>query len=145
MLLKFFEKDTQMSTELEQLDDRDMYKKWGRGIMKSGWTSVPNILLKNAANLKLDPTETLTLVYLIRFWWKAEDHPFPSISKTSKEMGVTRKTLSKKFASLKEKGLILEIKQPGKATKYSLSGLLVKLNEIENVAEMQRSESDDIF
>lgn len=108
----------------------DLYKKWGAKALSHGWTSVPSLLLKNAGKLDLDPTETLTLIYLIRFWWRAEDLPFPSISKTSEEMGVTRKTLSKKFSSLKEKGFIREVKEPGQATKYSLDGLVFKLEEL---------------
>jgi len=110
--------------------DTDLYKKWGREALSGGWTSVPSLLLKNAGKLGLDPTETLTLIYLVRFWWKAEDLPFPSISKTSEEMGVTRKTLSKKFSSLKEKGFIHEVKSTGEITKYSLDGLIRKLEEL---------------
>lgn len=110
--------------------DTDLYKKWGVKALSGGWTSIPSLLLKNAGKLGLDPTETLTLIYLARFWWKAEDLPFPSISKTSEEMGVTRKTLSKKFSSLKEKGFIREVKGIGEATKYSLDGLIQKLNDL---------------
>lgn len=110
--------------------DNDLFKKWGGKALSGGWTSIPSLLLKNAGKLGLDPTETLTLIYLARFWWKAEGLPFPSISKTSEEMGVTRKTLSKKFASLKEKGFIHEVKDVGQVTKYSLDGLIRKLEDL---------------
>lgn len=110
--------------------EKDLYRKWGVQVLSQGWTSVPNVLLKNAGKLGLDPTETLTLIYLTRFWWKAEDMPFPSISKTCEEMGITRKTLSKKFSSLKEKGFIAEVKEPGQAMKYRMDGLLEKLKEV---------------
>lgn len=112
-------------------DDKDLYKKWGARILSRGWTSVPNLLLRNAGKLRLDPTETLTLIYLMRFWWRPGDLPYPSISKTCEEMGITRKTLSKKFASLKEKGLIHEIKAAGQPTKYSLDGLISALEQIQ--------------
>lgn len=121
------------SIDKPKYSDRDLYQKWGRSVVQSGWTSVPNVLLKNASHLKLDPTETLTLIYLIRFWWKAKDHPFPSVTKTSEEMGVTRKTMSKKFASLKEKGFITEVKTRGGVTQYSLEGLVQKLKELAQV------------
>jgi len=116
--------------KIDSRDDRDLYKKWGNKVLAKGWTSVPNLLLRNASVLRLDPTETLTLIYLMRFWWKPGDLPYPSISKTSEEMGVTRKTLSKKFSSLKEKGLITEISAPGQPTKYSLDGLIARLSEL---------------
>src|SRR5690606_20669895 len=94
-------------------DEKDLYRKWGAKVLSGGWTSTPNLLLKNSGKLGLDPTETLALINLIRYWWKQEELPYPSISKTSEEMGVTRKTLSKKFSSLKKKGLIQEVKAPG--------------------------------
>lgn len=111
-------------------DEKDLYKKWGAKVLSGGWTSTPNLLLKNSGKLGLDPTETLALINLIRYWWKQEELPYPSISKTSEEMGVTRKTLSKKFASLKEKGLIQEVKAPGQPIKYSLQGLVDTLERL---------------
>lgn len=105
-----------------------MREKWGGGVLDAGWTGVPNALLKYAGPLRLDPTETLTLIYLMRFWWKTDELPYPSISKTSLEMGVSRKTMTKKFASLREKGYIDVVKQGGK-TKFSLDGLKKALAE----------------
>lgn len=97
-------------------------EKWGYAALDAGWTTVPNALLKYAGALDLDPTETLVLIYLMRFWWKTSDLPYPSISRTSIEMGVSRKTMTKKFASLREKGFIKLVKQGGK-NKFSLEGL----------------------
>jgi hypothetical protein len=99
-----------------------MQEKWGGFLLDAGWTGIPNVLLKYAGPLGLDPAETLTLIYLMRFWWKPHDLPYPSISKTCLEMGVSRKTMTKKFASLREKGFIEIVKQGGK-TKFSLDGL----------------------
>lgn len=101
--------------------DSDLKDKWGPAL-SSGWTAVPNNLLRYAGTLNLDPTETLVLIYLMRFWWKKDDMPYPSISKTSIEMGVSRKTATKKFASLRDKGYITQVKQDGRL-KYSLEGL----------------------
>lgn len=101
--------------------ESDLKDKWGSAL-SSGWTAVPNNLLRYAGTLDLDPTETLVLIYLMRFWWKKDDMPYPSISKTSIEMGVSRKTATKKFASLRDKGYITQVKQDGRL-KYSLEGL----------------------
>lgn len=120
-----------------------MKTKWGEGVTGAGWTTVPNTLLKNAYRMDLDPTETLTLIYLLRFWWNAEDMPYPSISKTSIEMGVTRKTMAKKFASLQEKGLIKLVKHKGRR-KFSLDGLRERLDYLEkNPKELLSEEEDD--
>jgi len=121
-----------------------MSSKWGNEVTEAGWTNVPNTLLKNAYRLKLDPTETLTLIYLMRFWWKSSDMPYPSISKTSIEMGVTRKTMAKKFASLQEKGLIELVKDKGRR-KFSLDGLREKLDYLERHPEVLDALDDDDY
>jgi DNA-binding MarR family transcriptional regulator len=121
-----------------------MISKWGNEVTEAGWTNVPNTLLKNAYRLKLDPTETLTLIYLMRFWWKSSDMPYPSISKTSIEMGVTRKTMAKKFASLQEKGLIELVKDKGRR-KFSLDGLREKLDYLERHPEVLDALDDDDY
>lgn len=128
-----------------------MKEKWGGVVLDAGWTGVPNALLKYAGALGLDPGETLTLIYLMRFWWRTEDLPYPSISKTSLEMGVSRKTMTKKFASLKEKGYIAAVKQGGK-TKFSLDGLKKALaeqhkkrHELPKTKQASALEDDDPF
>lgn len=112
--------------------ESDLKDKWGSAL-SGGWTAVPNNLLRYAGALNLDPTETLVLIYLMRFWWKKDDMPYPSISKTSIEMGVSRKTATKKFASLRDKGYITQVRQDGRL-KYSLEGLQKAL-----VAEQRKS------
>lgn len=114
--------------DLDPNPSSGMQDKWGKTVLDAGWTGIPNALLKYAGPLGLDPAETLTLIYLMRFWWKTEDLPYPSISKTSLEMGVSRKTMTKKFASLREKGYIRLVKQGGR-TKFSLDGLKKALAE----------------
>ena len=123
-----------------------MDEKWGHAL-EEGWTGVPNALLKNASKLGIDPTETLALIHLLRFWWTVNEMPYPSISKTSEEMGVTRKTLAKKMASLEEKGLI-KLDTSGSRRRYSLDGLrkaLLNLKlqpEIKPNADALRKTSD---
>jgi len=133
-----------MAREKTILDNESsMVSKWGLNVVESGWTNVPNTLLKNAYRLKLDPSETLTLIYLMRFWWKSSDMPYPSISKTSVEMGITRKTMAKKFASLQEKGLIELVKHQGRR-KFSLKGLQEKLEYLEkHPVVLADDDSDD--
>jgi DNA-binding transcriptional ArsR family regulator len=71
--------------------------------------------------------------------------PYPSISKTSQQMGVTRKTLGKKFASLEDKGLIRLIEKGGKRY-YALNGLTDALTRLEDpVAEPDEPEEKDFL
>jgi len=135
--------------------ETEIRDKWGSAL-SSGWTAVPNSLLRYAGALDLDPTETLVLIYLMRFWWKKNDMPFPSISKTSIEMGISRKTATKKFSSLREKGYITQVRQEGRI-KYSLEGLrkaLVSVHKKSSMVEkttperknpLQNAAKDDMF
>lgn len=111
-------------------NDSDLKHKWGGQIIDHGWTSVPNLLLKNAKKLEISPIELLILIYLMRFWWRPDDLPFPSISKTSEEIGITRKTASKYFNTLKDKKLISEVTKKNGQTAYSLQGLIEKLQNL---------------
>lgn len=116
-------------------NDASFYKKWGYSTAQGGWTSVPNLLLKHSGRLNISPTELVILIQLMRFWWKEEDLPYPSISKTSEEMGVTRKTASKYFGLLKEKGYIRDIELPNGRIAYSLDGLIRTLDAISKEGE----------
>lgn len=120
----FYKKHANENDPPKEGEVASLYSKWGAKTIAEGWTSVPNALLKRAGQLGLDTGELLTLIYLMRFWWTADSMPFPSISKTAIEMGVSKKTLDKKFASLIEKGLLEAIVVKDKPTKYSLQGLV---------------------
>ncbi len=115
--------DNRENTEFE-LD-----KKWG-SIIKVGWTGVPNILLKEQGKLGLKALELNVLINLIRFWWVAENIPFPSPEKMSVEMGVSERTVYRAIASLEKNGFITRIQEEDKPTKYDLSNLIKKLEAI---------------
>jgi len=115
--------DNRENTEFE-LD-----KKWG-SIIKVGWTGVPNVLLKEQGKLGLKALELNVLINLIRFWWVAENIPFPSPEKMSVEMGVSERTVYRAIASLEKNGFITRIQEEDKPTKYDLSNLIKKLEAI---------------
>jgi len=117
-------------------DRPNLVAKWGEDtLMKhGGWTAVPNALIRNSGRLGLDPTETLVLIYLTSYWWNVDSLPYPSISKASEGLGVTRKTMTKKFASLQEKGFI-KLVTDDRRRRFSLEGLRVKLNSLTAAGE----------
>lgn len=108
--------------------------KWGETIqgIGSGWTAVPNLLLKRQGALGLNATELNVLINLIRFWWEPTRAPFPSPEKMANEMGVSARTVFRTLALLEEKGFIARITEVGKATKFELHGLVEKLKEVKN-------------
>ncbi|MBE0472052.1 MAG: helix-turn-helix domain-containing protein [Methyloprofundus sp.] len=115
--------DNRKNTEFE-LD-----KKWG-SIIKVGWTGIPNVLLKEQGRLGLKALELNVLINLIRFWWIAENIPFPSPEKISAEMGVSERTVYRAIASLEKNGFITRIQEEDKPTKYDLTNLIKKLEAI---------------
>ncbi|MDK6876804.1 hypothetical protein QP359_09380, partial [Lactobacillus paragasseri] len=59
---------------------------WGRSILVSGWTSVPNELLRNQSKLGLSNTELVLVIHLISFLHNADARVFPSIKHLSERM-----------------------------------------------------------
>ena len=112
----------------------ELDKKW-ENITKGhhgGWTAIPNLLLKQQGTRGLKALEINVLMNLIRFWWIAENSPFPSPEKMSQEMGVSARTVYRTLASLDENGFINRLQEDGQATKYELNGLVEKLKAIKN-------------
>lgn len=103
---------------------------WGPAIAREGWTSIPNSLLKKAHQLDLDAAELVLIAYLLRFWWKREKLPFPSMEKIAQESGISRRTLDRKVTSLTEKGLLEAKRERGETTSYDLRGLVTKVREL---------------
>jgi DNA-binding transcriptional ArsR family regulator len=105
---------------------------WGSAVAREGWTSIPNSLLKKAHQLDLDSAELVLITYLLRFWWKREKLPFPSIEKIAQESGISRRTLDRKVASLTEKGLLEVNRERGETPSYDLRSLVARVRELSN-------------
>lgn len=87
-------------------------KKWGKPLMDAGWSAIPNILIEKQAALGLDAVDFNIIVHLQSYWWKADQHPHPSIGTIAKAMNVTPRTIQRRIRRLEKGGmLIIEARQ----------------------------------
>ncbi|HEY4370752.1 MAG TPA: helix-turn-helix domain-containing protein [Burkholderiales bacterium] len=106
--------------------------KWGTEVIGPGYTAVPDVLLANLAQLKITPTELAVLLQLMRFWWTAQQLPFPSKRTVALALGMTEKNVQKVVGRLVKRGLIkrIERRKPGDRSEsncYDFAPLVAKL------------------
>jgi hypothetical protein len=124
--------------EYRSIDD-GVQKRWGDSVASSGWTAVPNMLIRGMGELGIEPTEMAVLLHLLVFWRQRDKPPYPSITRIADELSVSSKTVERKLISLENKGLIKKNKRIGLPTEYDLRPLAKKLDD-----EAGRS-SKDLF
>ena len=52
--------------------------KWGKKVIASGYTSVPDVIIKYQQRLKLMPLDVNVLLHLLTYWWTAPNLPRPA-------------------------------------------------------------------
>ncbi|MBE0065943.1 helix-turn-helix domain-containing protein [Citrobacter freundii] len=110
---------------------------WGRTILGSGWTTIPNELLKNQARLGLSNSELVLLIHLISFMHSSSAKIFPSIELLSERMSQDRRTIQRTIQRLEEKELIRKrVRSKGKldiglTNVYDISPLMLKIINIQ--------------
>ena len=106
-------------------------QRW-RGAVTSagtGFTAVPDILIKSQGQLKLSSTEMVVLLNILAHWWQEDEWPYPRISTIGKRMGTSRRTVERAIRSLQAKGLVIHrrseftVGRPA-ARRFDLSGLV---------------------
>lgn len=101
---------------------------WG-DLSETGFTAIPNTLIKAQAKLELTPTDLVVLANLIMHWWKLENLPFPRTSTIAKRSGLTPRTIQRSMQKMTRMGLIKRVKK--KDREYvDLSGLKDRLAEL---------------
>ncbi|WP_161956282.1 helix-turn-helix domain-containing protein, partial [Escherichia coli] len=106
---------------------------WGRSILNSGWTSVPNELLKNQSKLGIGNTELVLLINLISFMHHPDARVYPSISLLCERMNQDRRTIQRNLNKLVEMDILrIKIRSTGKNSKgmtnlYDITPLMLKL------------------
>lgn len=107
-------------------------KRWGKCVVDSGWTAIPNTLIERQRALELNPTEMNILLVLLKFWWEDDKSPFPSKTTIAEFINRDATTVRKSMKSLEDKGLLkreARFYEKGGQTSnsYDLSGLVEKL------------------
>ncbi|HEY4374864.1 MAG TPA: helix-turn-helix domain-containing protein [Burkholderiales bacterium] len=87
----------------------DLAARWGERIFSQGFTAVPNVLLDGMGALDLTPTDLTVLTHLLKFWWTADEMPFPSKRRLAQDIGCGEKTIQKTIARLEKRGAVKRI------------------------------------
>jgi predicted transcriptional regulator len=110
---------------------------WGRTILGSGWTTIPNELLKNQSTLNLSNSELVLLIHLISFMHSPSAKIFPSLELLSERMNQDRRTIQRTIQRLEDKELIRKrVRSNGKTdigltNVYDISPLMLKIINIQ--------------
>lgn len=135
--------DTKISAEVVQIrpgnkpkSAQASEKKWGKAVMKIGFTIIPSLLLRAQQRLGLNCTQLAVLLQLVDYWWDEKRKPYPSKKSLSERLGLSSRTVQRYIAELEQAGLVQRIERraanKGKQSNiYDLSGLVQRLIELE--------------
>lgn len=90
------------------INERNIVIKGADALTVSGFTQVPNAILKSK---KISPAAKLTYAMLLSYAWQ-NDYCFPGQTRLADDIGVTDRSVRTYLKELEEKGL-LKIKQQG--------------------------------
>jgi len=109
-----------------------MENRWGKNVIKAGYTVVPSIILRAQARLHINAVELAVLLHLLDHWWDNEEMPFPSKKRLADRLAVSSKTIQRAMVALETEGLVRRVKRSngngGQASNlYDLSPLIEKI------------------
>lgn len=111
----------------------------------TGYTAVPDVLIRSQSKLKLSASEMVVLLNLLLHWWQDDgEWPYPRISAIANRMGVTQRTVERAVKSLESKRLVMRLEGETSAKgltvrRFDLSGLV---SELQFSASVLRGEED---
>lgn len=111
-------------------------KKWGKQVIKLGFSIIPSLLLRAQQRLGLNPTQLAVVLQLADYWWDQERKPYPSKQALSERLGLSSRQVQRYIAELETAGLVqrIERRAPHKGKQsnfYDLSGLVERLKALE--------------
>lgn len=112
-------------------------EKWGKAVTggKEGFFAVPDVLIKNQAQIPVTTTEMNVVLNLLMHWWSADEMPFPRPAAIARRMGVSTRTVERAIKSLEHKELI-ERKDSEKSEngisirRFDMRGIVRKLQSL---------------
>jgi DNA-binding transcriptional ArsR family regulator len=123
----------------DQQDRFSPEKRWSSKLLnKSGWTPVPNFLLRYIHLLKdkkdnsLNPTQVLLIILLASYKWD-EKMPFPTVGVLATQLGLGDRSVRSALKALEDRELIKRVKSKnGGPNKYDLNPLIEKLEDLKD-------------
>ena len=108
------------------MSETSIQERWSHEIAKRGFTQVPTNFLWHYANLGLTPTDAMIVIHIMACKWDRRD-PFPSTTRISKELGLSKSQVRARLARMQKNGILQRKLRSGRTTIYDLSGLIEKL------------------
>jgi len=108
--------------------------KWGREVIRGGFTAMPTMLLQRQVEFGISPLEMNIILNLADHWFDARDLPFPSYSTLSSRIGGSVRQLQRAIKDLEARGFLERqvrfVAVKGQSSNYfSLAKLIEKLRE----------------
>src|SRR6266508_844831 len=125
-------------------------KKWGKAVMKLGFTVLPSLIFRAQARLGLSATHLAVLLQIADHWWDQERKPYPGMTALGERLDLSPRQVRRHIADLEKASLVKRIERRGahrgKLTNfYDLGGLVERLTKLEpefrEVQEMKRKVS----
>src|ERR1700722_9969487 len=83
--------------------------KWSAQVMKLGYTTFPNLLLKAQGKLKLSPAQFNVLVQAVEHWWVLQGEPYPAKDTIARRMNKSPRQVQRYLTELEKAGMIRRI------------------------------------
>lgn len=116
--------------------------KWGKANIATGWTCIPNILIKRQRTLGIEPIDLNILLQLLTYWWEDENLPHPSKETLAQSIGVSASTIQRRIRLMEAGGLIkrVERRRAGDRSETNLYDLTPLRAILEPHAEVELAE-----
>lgn len=112
----------------QQPKKKELEAKWGKDVIKAGYTVIPNVLLEHQHQIGLDATDLAILAQIVRFWWYEDNLPHPGKVRLATHLGVHSRTVQRRIARMERAGLLERIERHTKGAQrsnfYRLTGLI---------------------
>ncbi len=123
---------------------------WGKTLIASGYTALPNIVFRQQKALALSRLDVLVLLHLVSHWWKASESPFPAKATLAAAMDVDPRTVQRSIEKMEKLGYVKRTARwsssgDNSSNSYNLKGLIAaatKLAEVELAKRQERALED---
>ena len=108
--------------------------KWGREVIRGGFTAMPTMLLQRQVEFGISPLQMNIILNVADHWFDARYLPFPSYSTLSRRIGCCVRQLQRAIKDLEARGFLERqvrfVAVKGQSSNYfSLAKLIEKLRE----------------
>lgn len=132
-----------MSKSAKPATTKALRDKWGKDLLETGWTGLPNVLIEKQHALGLNVVDLGIILHLVKHWWSAGEPPFPSKRRIAQAMGISERTVQRHVAEMEAKGYVTREQQRlggGRPNRYHLNGLIEKLMPFAEEANQEKQE-----